>query len=496
VAGICRRLDGMPLAIELAAARVPLLSPEALLRRLDHTLPVLTAGSRDLPGRQQTLRTTLEWSYDLLEPAAQTLFRRLGVFRGGLTLEAAERVAADADYAAAEVLDDLQVLVDSSLVYGLGDTAGERRFSMLETIREFAEEQLTPTETARCRRRHAEMFADLTEIAELEMRGPHQIVWFESLSQELGNIRAALMWAEEHNEVDLGLRLAGALSEFWEGGGFLVEGQRWLGWFLERGSPVPSLVRARALACAGNLARQSKDRLSAESLLTESTAAYQALHDIWGVANSLRLRADLAYSIGDRAAARAFGEQSLELFRSAHDTWGTARVLRRLGTVLWLDGNLEAARPLYEESLALSRDGSDSYTVALCLHALSEVAVAQGDFDRAATLAGDTLRLTTGRHVILVPDCLEVLGLAAGMRGRVERAARLFGAAEASRETIGAARPIPASDFAARGNPGLYERLIASPASDAAARARLAAAWSQGRSLSLELAAAEALLEA
>jgi predicted ATPase len=496
VAAICRRLDGMPLAIELAAARAPLLSPDALLRRLERPFPVLTTGARDLPSRQQTLRNTLAWSYDLLDPSAQSLFRRLAVFRGGWTLDAAESVASDADLAADTSLDALQALIDSSLVLPLGDAACERRFGMLETVREYAEEQLPPAEAARVFRRHAEVFTELAELAEQELRGPRQILWFESLSAELGNLRAALMWADEHNEVTLGLRLAGALSEFWEGGGFLIEGQRWLASFLDRASSTPSAARARACASAGNLARQSKDRLHAEKWLIDSTLAYQEVGDTRGVANALRLRADLAYHVGDCASARTFAQQSLELFRSVGDAWGTSRVLRRLGTVLWLEGDAAAAKPLYDQSLALAREGSDDYTIALCLHALSEVAVAQGDYDRAAVLAADSLNRTQARNAVLFAECVEVLGLAAGIRGRAERAARLFGAAEAFRETIGAARPIPDRDVELRGNPGLYNRLIAAHAPDAAARAELSAAWSSGRSMSLERAVAEALLEA
>jgi predicted ATPase len=496
VASICNRLDGIPLAIELAAARVPLLSPEALLRRLERPFAVLTAGARDLPSRQQTLQNTLAWSYDLLDQTAQSLFRRLTVFRGGWTLDAAESVASDPDLTSDALLDALHALIDSSLVHPLSDAPGERRFGMLETVREYAEGQLTPTEAARARRRHALVFTELAEVAELEMRGPHQVRWFESLSVELGNLRAALMWADEHDDATLGLRLAGALSEFWEGGGFLIEGQRWLASFLDKVSSGPSAARARALACAGNLARQSRDRMRAERWLVDSTLAYQELGDPQGIANALRLRADLAYHIGDRASARALALQSLELFRSVGDTWGASRALRRLGTVLWLEGDAEAAKPLYEQSLALARQGNDDYTIALCLHALSEVAVAQSDFDRAALLAADSLERTKGRNADLTAECVEVLGLAAGIRGRAERAARLFGAAEAFRETIGAARPIPDRDVELRGNPGLYNRLIVGRARTAAARAKLAAAWSSGRSLSLERAAAEALLEA
>jgi ATP/maltotriose-dependent transcriptional regulator MalT len=236
--------------------------------------------------------------------------------------------------------------------------------------------------------------------------------------------------------------------------------------------------------------------MPAERWLSDSTLAYEELGDTRGIANALRLRADLAYHVGDCASARTLAQQSLELFRSVGDMWGTARVLRRLGTVLWLEGEAEAAKPLYEEGLELARKGQDDYTIALCTHALAEVAVAQGDYDRAAVLAADSLNRTTSRSAVLTAECLEVVGLAAGMRGRAERAACLFGAAEAFRETIGAARSIPDRDVELRGNPGLYNRLIVARVPDAAARAKLAAAWLSGRSLSLERAAAEALLEA
>jgi predicted ATPase len=301
VAQICMRLDGLPLALELAAARLRLLDPAALLARLSNRLPLLTGGARDLPARQQTMRATIAWSYDLLRPAEQSLFRRLAVFAGGWTLEAAEAAGADG---AGEVLDRLDALLSQSLLRREVRPGGESRYTMLETIREYALERLEESgATAQARQVHATYFLALAEEAEPALRGPEQARWQQRLEQEHDNIRAVLAWTlaqangtggalpiqGTHSMLEprvLGLRLAGALERFWTWRGYDTEGRRWLETLLAGSDKAPPQVRARACTTLGTLAWVSDDYAAAEAHHAQALALYRVLDDQQGTARA------------------------------------------------------------------------------------------------------------------------------------------------------------------------------------------------------------------
>jgi predicted ATPase/DNA-binding SARP family transcriptional activator/Tfp pilus assembly protein PilF len=424
VAEICSRLEGLPLAIELAAARTRTLPPERLLERLERRLPLLTGGHRDLPVRHQTLRTTIDWSFDLLSPDEQRLFARLGTFAGGFELEAAERVCG-AD------LDDLTALVDQSLVRrGSGS-----RLLMLETIREYALERLAERgEDADLRRRHAEYFADLAEAAEPELTGASQSDWLERLEADHDNIRAALGWVSGQADGELQLRLAAAVSRFWYVRGFLTEGRRWLEVALAPdGYGRRPALQAKAFRVASALAVMQGDYRAARELCENGLALYRSLDDVPGVARSLsnlgaillavgepdeaastldeslaiarglgeaRLvalaannRGDVALTQGDYARATTFFSESLELLRSLGDTSNVARSLYNLAAAALEEGRIEAAGELLGEGMALSRKVGDKEDVVWCLLGFAAVAARVGDASRATLLlaAADAL---------------------------------------------------------------------------------------------------------
>ena len=292
---ICRRLDGLPLAIELAAARTRLLPPEALLARLSDRLALLVGGARDLPARHQTLRATIEWSHGLLAEAEQILFRRLSVFAGGCTLEAAEKVCTPAGDLSLDVLDTLQLLVDSSLVRPEAQPDGHPRVGMLDTVRAYARERLEASgEAAAVRRQHVAYFLGLAEAAERLLRGPDQAASLDLLEWEHDNLRAALRWAIDSADHEMELRLAGALGRFWLVRGYLTEGDRWLADALVRGSGESPEVQAKALNGAGNLAGNRGDveratalherALSLRRTTADQASIGQSLHNLGGVA--------------------------------------------------------------------------------------------------------------------------------------------------------------------------------------------------------------------
>jgi predicted ATPase len=359
VGAICRRLDGLPLAIELAAARVGLLGPAALLRRLERRLPLLTHGDADLPERQQTLRATLAWSYDLLGSGEQQLYRRLAVFAGGWTLEAAEGVCGGGGLPTDEVLDRLQVLVDSSLVHRLDAPTSEPRFGMLETVREFAQEVLEASDEAPAqRRRHATHVLALAEQAEPHLAGADQRTWFDLLDHELDNLRAALAWAQSSGHVELGLRLAGALTTFFEERGHVREGCDWLETLMQ--APLESQaaahlapLQARALATTAWLKFLQGDYQRAAPLAEESLARWRQLGQPGNSSVALNTLAYVARRDGDLPRQEALFRASLDLCRAQGDTRGSAAVLSWISTQKRAEGDLEGATALLEESLRL-----------------------------------------------------------------------------------------------------------------------------------------------
>jgi predicted ATPase/DNA-binding SARP family transcriptional activator/DNA-binding CsgD family transcriptional regulator len=528
VATICGRLDGMPLAIELAAARVGL-SVEQIARRLDDSLRLLTTGSRTASPRQRTLRGTLDWSYALLSESEQRLFCRLSVFAGGWTLEAAEIVGAEGDTEQGEVFDLLSRLVDKSLVVAEATGGGRVRYRMLEPIRQYAREKLEEGgEVEEAQRRHTGFFLALAEDAEPRLRGPEDVKWLERLEAEHDNMRAALSWVAKGGDVELGLRLAGALMLFWEAHGHYSEGRRWLERVWEMKGTASAAVRAKALYGVCQMAHLQDDTDRAEATALEGIelcaeseidGGFAALFR-WKLGYALRLR-------GDFQRAKELLEESLTLSREADDNWGIADALLELGLIsLYLDDH-ERAKECFEEGIDLCRRLGYGLRLADLLNSLGYVFLLEGDFERGATLSeeaavlyrergykgglqwglnnvgwaallqGDhqraeasfeeslTLCLELGDS-LTPPKSLEGLACKFGAEGQAERAVRLFGAAEALREAVGSEH-MPEED--AWSEPYL-----------AAARARLdeaswEEAWTEGGAMSMDQAIEFALLE-
>jgi predicted ATPase/class 3 adenylate cyclase/transcriptional regulator with XRE-family HTH domain len=505
IAEICARLDGLPLAIELAAARVRLLPPEALLARLAQGLQLLSGGARDLDERQQTMRAAIAWSENLLTPDERVLFRRLAVFVGGCTLEAAEAVCAAPDEAepdqtgpdevaplALDLFDGLAALVEQSLAQQRVE-GGEPRFGMLQVIREYAlERQVVSGETEALRRAHAAVFLALAERAETELLGPEQGVWLERLEREHDNLRAALTWAQV-GAAETGLRLVGALTRFWLSRGHLREGREWVERLLARdgaatvetGEPAPA--RVRALLVGGTLALYQGDAAAAEPWLEQAAALALAEGDRRTAARALNNLGVLANQQGDWERAAVSFAEGLALWRRLGDQRGAASALNNLGDLTARQGDLERAAAVFAESLALNRQVGDRGGVAVCLNNLGWVARLRGALAEAEALHREALALS--QELGDARRCaagLEHLANCAGAAGQEERAARLLGAGAAVRETLGAPQP--------------PEEQADTEAAVAPARAALGeeawtAAFAAGRALTLEQAIAEALDE-
>jgi non-specific serine/threonine protein kinase len=453
VAEICRRLDGLPLAIELAAARLRLFSPEAMLARLDRRLPLLTGGPRDLPARQRTLRDTIAWSYHLLDAPEQRLFGRLGVFVGGFTLEAAEAVGGLGRDPAPDLLDGLESLVASNVLQRI-EGAGEPRFGMLETIREFALERLAESgEEADLRRLHATFFLRLAEEAAPRLMTGEQAVWLERLDREHENLRAALAWSQQGGEgghadpesPTLGLRLAGALGWFWSRRGYADEARRWLEAALPRAELAgPTAARARALHALWGMALIQGDYGAVQAHAEEGLRIARSLGDRRLVGLSLlHLGVATRHHRGDAEAARALLLESLAVLRDVGETWGAAYALRDLGVAAWLQGELEAALAYFEDGLALFRSTGERWGLTTTLGHLGTARLRAGDPDRATRLLREALRVArdmgddwTGAAAVVR------LAQVAASIGDHRRAARLLGAAEALLDAI-AARNTP-----------------------------------------------------
>jgi predicted ATPase/serine/threonine protein kinase len=388
VAEICARLDGLPLAIELAAARVKVLSPSSMLTRLASRLQLLTGGSRDLPQRQQTLRAAMDWSYDLLDAAEQKLFRRLSVFVGGCTLEGAEAVCDPKGDLDLDLLDAVASLVDKSLAQQVERAKGESRFVMLETIREYALEKLKASgEGASTKRAHAAYCLVLAEEEATEQSGADGSEWLDRFASEHDNFRAALEWLTETGDAEWGLRLGTALFRYWEIREYLAEGRDRLGRLLKlAGAAAPTKLRMRALFAAGVLAGEQGDYASAEALINESQDIAHQLGDKTGIAVSLNALAVFARDRGDVATAQMLFEASLGLWRELGDQKAVARALSNLANVLKMQGDYDRARSLYAECLAIFRELEDRTGVAWSLNYQGDVARDQGDSAGAQAL--------------------------------------------------------------------------------------------------------------
>lgn len=397
VAAICRRLDGLPLALELAAPRLKLFSPRVLLARLDRRLPLLSGGARDLPERQQTMRAAIDWSYDLLHPGEKALFRRLAVFAGGAMIEAVEAVCMDEGGAlAGDALEWLGSLLDKSLLWREEEPDGEPRLGMLGTIREFGVEQLAAAgEEERMRDRHAAHYLTLAEAAEPRLVSADQAVWLDRLDKEHGNLWAALQWARETGAVETGLRLAAALWRFWYVRGYLGEGRVWLESMAaaESGSSAATLAAplATALGGAGVLAKEQADFAAAERLSRASLDLHLAGGNVKGIALALNNLGTVAYCQGDYERAATFYADGLARFRALNDPWGIALLLNNAGLVAHAQGEYQRATDLYGESLDLARAMRNEQGIANTLGNLANVAGDEGDYDRAVALYEDTL---------------------------------------------------------------------------------------------------------
>jgi predicted ATPase/DNA-binding SARP family transcriptional activator len=418
---ICRRLDGLPLAIELAAARTKVLAPDQILKRLGRSLDLLTVGARDSPERQRTLRATIEWSYDLLDDAESHLFASLAVFAGSFSLEAAEEVCG------AE-LDTLASLVDKSLLRERAYAWGEPRFSMLETVREYALERLEEGGSAQeSRQRQAAYFLELAERAEPEIWGPKQEAWFERLEREHGNLWAALSWSIESGDAESALRVAGALEPFWEARGHIAEGRRWLAEALATAPASAAAVRAKALFGASRLAGIHGELAYEQELLEESVALHSKGDDQRGLIFSLSHLGSVSFWRGDKERGRALGEESVELARELGDKWSLGMALNNFGCTLMEDGDSVRARQLMEESLHLRREIGEKRGVAVSASSLAELALSEADGERATPLLEEALVLAHDlRYLPFIADGLAHLGLARVHERDYEHARSLF----------------------------------------------------------------------
>jgi predicted ATPase len=395
VTEVCTRLDGLPLAIELAAARVKVLSPSAMRTRLASRLQLLTGGARDLPRRQQTLRAAIDWSYDLLSAAEQKLFRRLSVFVGGCTLEGVEAVCDTKGDLELDLLDGMASMVDKSLMQQLEQPNGESRFVMLETIREYAQEKLEASgEEALTKRAHAAYCLVLAEEEKTERSGAEGAEQLERFALEHDNFRAGLEWLTETGDAEWGLRLGAALFRFWDSREYLTEGRDRLGKLLKLArAAAPTKVRSRALFAAGVLAGEQGDYNSADALVRESLHITRQLGDNQGVAVSLNALAVFARDRGDVAAAHSFFEESLVLWRELGDLKAVARSLSNLANAVTLKGDYAWALSLYAECLAIFRGLGDQTGVAWSLNHQGDVARDQWDFIAAQTLYEQALTI-------------------------------------------------------------------------------------------------------
>jgi predicted ATPase/class 3 adenylate cyclase len=482
VAEICHRLDGLPLAIELAAARVRMLPPEAMLARLEQRLPFLTRGARDAPARQRTLRDTIAWSYDLLDPSDQTLFRRLSVFAGGCTLDAAEAVANPAGDL--DMFGGLERLVEHSLLRQVVGVTREPRFAMLETIREFGLERLSESgETDAVRRRHVAFFLALVEQAEPALLGPEQLTWLTRLEAEHDNLRTALDWAIGREET--ALQLAAGLAVFWLFRGHLSEGRGWLERALEaRGEPGP--VYMQALVAAGEIARHLGDYERAAALQESGLALARTFGDRRAEARALLALGFLAGNVdGDFARAETLTEESLGLWRTLGEAWGIARALNNLGYGAYLRGDFGRAAALLDEAVAVAREAGDRSLLVYVLDSRGALAEAQGELRRAAGLYQEALALAQEiANPIAVALALSALAGVAAKRRQPANAARMLGAASALMEAIGASMTTEDEARVAE---------TVSTAREFLGEVAFAAAWEEGRAQPLDQAVAEAL---
>jgi predicted ATPase/class 3 adenylate cyclase len=437
VAEICTRLDGLPLAIELAAAWIKVLPPAALLQRLEHRLQLPAARGRDVPARQSTLRQAIAWSYDLLGDEERRLHARLSVFMNGCTIGAAERVTG----AGSELdpLEGIASLVDRSLLREAEDVGGEPRFTMLETIREFAREQLAQSgEEDELLRRHALEFARFAEQADARVRTGDQLLWFSRLESEHDNLRAALDSSMASGDAETALRLGGALGWFWYAHGHALEGCTRLTELLARTEGAPEELRARPMYALGVLLDQRGEPERAAELVERALAVFREQGEQESVARALNSLGGIKRALGDLESARWLLEQSIHVRRELGDEPGTAWALTNLGSVAFEQGDLDEAEARFTEALELDRAHGNEWGAAVALEGLAAVALERGDYERADELVRETLasaeRLADQE---IIAFALEKAAVLAATEGNIPRAGRLAGAADGLRESAG-----------------------------------------------------------
>ncbi|HZO88252.1 MAG TPA: tetratricopeptide repeat protein, partial [Chthonomonadaceae bacterium] len=558
----------IPLALELAAARVRALPVEQIEARLQDRFRLLTGGSRTALPRQQTLRALIDWSYDLLSESEKKLLHRLSVFVGGWALEAAEKVGAGGEIVDWEALDLLTSLVDKSLVF-YEQHKGPGRYRLLETVRQYSQERLAASaETETVRQKHSAFFLNLAEEAQRQLRGPEQARWLEMLETEHDNLRAALRWYLETQQEEAGLRLAVALGWFWYvAGSYWSEGRKWLSEALEKGQTAPPSLQAKALLEAARLARHQYDLAGASRLYEQSLSLWREIGDQTGISHALNGLAAVAMEQMDYASASTLLEQSLELDRQLGDRRGMAVCLANLGLVAKGQEDYARARALFEESLVLKRQLGEETSIADTLYNLGDTLCCQGEYTLARSVLEEslaiyqrlgnrwgialafnslaTIALSVGEEAtaqqlyteslalfealenpegmgevlcniarlacrrgdyeksrrrlaraldqyrfignkVGLIGCLEAWGTVAAGQQQADRAARLLGAAERQREDIGVGLPLSAREEYARNQAIVREAL---------GEAAFAAAWEEGRAMTLEQAIAYALEE-
>lgn len=526
IAEICIRLDGLPLAIELAAARVKLLPPQALLNRLVgaygyNSLQLLTGGPLNNPARQQTLFDTLDWSYKLLNPVEQKLFREMAVFVGGCNLPAVETICRNAAEPKVAVLMRVESLIDKNLLKQVELKESEPRLVMLETVREYALARLVEVEAADPQNTtqglHCQYFTHLAETAEPELTGSHQTEWLALLDQDHNNYRAALKWALEHDQPELLLRLSGAVWRFWYTRGFISEGRDWLETGLSRYPQIGGEIRAKALNGAGVLAHAQSDNRRARAAFEESLVLYRAaeqkgrvaialnnlgaiavaegdfvkaielhsqalvlrreLGDRYGIASSLSNLGGAAMSLKDYRQAAPYLEESLALRRELGDTWGVALSLNNLGAGAVYLKDYRQAYHYHQQSLAIRRALGDKWGVAVSLVNLALVTFQLGNLDEAFDLGKESLNLRQeldDKEGIAI--CLEIFARIASSQKQASLASRLLGAATYLRQLI----QVPLQPFEMED----YEQILSGLKSEIPARA-FEMAWEEGRALSV-----------
>jgi predicted ATPase len=489
VAGIVTRLDGLPLGVELAAARIRMLTPGAILDRLDRHLPVLAAGATDLPIRQQSLRGAVDWSYELLDSAERRLLERLTVFAGGWTIDAADTIGNPGSELGIDTLDGLAALADNSLIKRMPNEGEESRFGMLQVIREFSAEKLAARpESDEIHRRHAAHVLALAEAAEPELRSSNLRMWQVRLRREQDNVRAALRWAMDGGDVEMGLRTAGAIWDYWHYWAELREGARWLDSLLALPAAAPAtLVRAKALRGLAALLYWQGEADRSFTLYEEALAIVRRLGDDRLIAATLHDAAWGALGRGDLGLATVLAEESIDRYRRAGDDAGATIVgawVRAAPVVMGQGGDVAGAVEGIQEVIELHRRLGRTHEVADWLETLPMIYRAVGDFERAGEPARASLKTwyqlgTLGR----LPLGLKILAAVELGKGRAERAVRLGAAAERYNSEIGGELPDVISQL---GDPVEEARPLLGPAEHARAVA-------EGRSMSLEEQIAYAL---